>query len=77
MSRPGAQSIEQFREFARRMSIADRMHRNARHTSRSIDRTEHALSLMQAIEAEFGLCFALRRLPDWRAVEAKARGDMP
>jgi hypothetical protein len=64
-----------FREFARRYSHAEHAYANARHTERSAERSEQALSMKQALEAEFGRCFVLTGFPNWESVESCASGE--
>lgn len=68
-------SVDIFREFSRRHGQAIRKYDNARATESSADRADAALSEVQALEAEFALCFEPVRAPNWEAVEAMARGD--
>lgn len=70
-----ASMADVFEEFARRYSQAERAHANARHTERGVERAEAALSMKQAVVAEFGRCFIQRKFPDWSHVESAARGE--
>jgi hypothetical protein len=70
----GNETVEQFIEFARRYSIAERAHRNAASTgSAGVDTT---LSLKQAIEHEVANCFVLTKKPNWKSVEEMALGGV-
>ena len=61
-----------FREFARRYSIAERCYQNRMHTGGDV---EFAMSMRQAIENEFKRCFISVKRPDWDAVAKAAAGE--
>jgi len=73
---PGRGPADLFVEFAGRYSAAVRARDNARHTDRGTDRRDAAISMMKALEHEFGRCFLQIGVPNFDAVEAAARGDM-
>lgn len=70
-------TVQVFREFARREGIAVRMLDNGRHSAGGRDREDFAISMLKALEIEFEGCFVLVRKPNWRAVEAAAMGETP
>lgn len=68
-------AIKTFRQFARYEGIAVRKRDNASHTSRGVESRELGISMIKAVEDEFGRCFVMVKEPDWDAVQAAALGE--